>query len=866
MRHRLSNGMELVICPRAGANVVSIQCVVWAGSLDEAVDERGVAHFLEHMLFKGTESRGVGQIASLVEGAGGDINAYTTFDKTVYYLTMPAEQAKLGFDVLSDAIFASSFDPEEFKREKEVILEEIRRGNDDPGGQIGRKIFADIYEGNEAARPIIGFSEEVKGFSRETLINFWTRWYCPENMSLVVVGQISEEDGRELAESYFGQRSKRRPSSEIRLGSGRHSGLRRVTGKGVRAIIIEGDFEQTRMDIAIGATSIDAPDTALIDAAAYILGGSEASRLQRRLKEQEAVVNAVGASAYTPTFEGVFEISAALEPSQLNSALRSMGRELALIMGAEPATNQEIERARAASRIGRIHREETVDGVARALVSGLTTSMKEQFEGIYENLLNSFIANDLTFALNREWDLGSALIVVLCDKENRPREADLIKSFNDGVQSGQEKTAKKTSANISTQPTVVTHKFEIGNGIPVVYRQIPGSRMFSVVAATEGGLRGEDIANSGVFHATATLLGLATKHKSYDVFSGRIEDMGTVLGGFSGKDSLGFEMHCTEDQIKEMIEYLAESILEPVFPLEQWESYRRETLESLKLQQDSASWICMRRLHQQVFGLHPYALPISGIEKTINNFSAPQLETFFETWRDGGNWVFAVAGGAKPEAVQEYLTQAFRRFAPINRNRQFTGIVTEELKHLGIPESPRRKQEQAHIALAGPGPKWGEAGRAAIDVLINILGGHGGRLFTTLRDQESLAYSVSPLHSQGVFGGMIGAYIATAKDKIDQAIAGLDRELCKISTEGPTEDEITRAKAYILGSHEVSLQRTSAQAMTMGLMELYGMGWNDFATYPDLIRNVDPHQIKKVAGQYFNPSMMKRVIVGDIGR
>ena len=149
----------------------------------------------------------------------------------------------------------------------------------------------------------------------------------------------------------------------------------------------------------------------------------------------------------------------------------------------------------------------------------------------------------------------------------------------------------------------------------------------------------------GSFHAIATLLGLATKSKSYDKFSGRLEDMGSILGGFSGKDSLGFEMHCTEDQISEMMEHLGEAMLEPAFPAEQWESYRRETMESLKLQQDSASWICMRRLHNAVYGEHPYSLPVSGIEKSVNKFSAEALQASFETWRDGGPWVFALRLG-----------------------------------------------------------------------------------------------------------------------------------------------------------------------------------------------------------------------------
>jgi zinc protease len=862
MRTRLDNGIEFVHYPRTGANVATIQCVVWAGSLDERPNERGVAHFLEHMLFKGTDTRGVGQIASLIEGAGGDINAYTTFDKTAFYLTLPSQQAELGFDVLSDAIFNSSFDAAEFEREKEVVLEEIRRGNDDPGGQIGRKIFSTMYDGSEAGRPIIGFSDEVKKFSRDTLVGFWSHWYLPENMTLVVVGNLSTAEAKVLAEKYFGSKTSKNPRKAT-WGSGRHNDIKRANVQGVRAVIIAGDFEQTRMDVAIGAPTIYAPDCAIIDTAAYILGGSEVSRLQRRLKEKEAVVNGIGASAYTPNFEGVFEISAALEPENFEAALRSIGRELSLLTGAEPATQQEVDRARAASRIGRIHREETVDGVARAIVAGMATPMKEKFEEVYENLANSFSPDEVSEALAREWQLENALIVVLCDKSCAPKEPALVAAYLEGVKQGLEAGRKKSGAVASKTQVPTKHSFEVGNGIPVIYRQIPGAKMFSVTAATEGGLRGEDLLSAGSFHAIATLLGLATKAKSYDQFSGRLEDMGSVLGGFSGKDSLGFEMHCTEDQIDEMLDSLGEAMLEPVFPAEQWESYRRETLESLKLQQDSASWICMRRLHNAVYGRHPYSLPISGIEKSVKTFTSQALQASYESWRDDGPWVFAVAGGAPLELVQRKLTAAFKNFAPKKKKRIFSGVAAADLEALGIPLSPRRKQEQAHLALAGSGPGWGTGNRPAMDVLINILGGHGGRLFTTLRDQESLAYSVSPLHSQGMMGGMVGAYIATAVDKVDQAMAGLERELRKVAESGATEDEITRSKSYILGSHVIGLQRTSSQAMTMALMELYGLGWNDFERYPETVRNVSASEITKAAAEFFNPAKMKRVIISS---
>jgi zinc protease len=725
---------------------------------------------------------------------------------------------------------------------------------------MGRKIFSTLYAGTEAGRPVIGFSDEVKHFSRDTLVGFWRRWYRPENMSLVVVGNLPEDDAQKYAKKYFGQNvSANLP--EISCGPARHRSLSRAKSGDVRAIVITGDFEQTRLDVALGAPPMDSPDCPLIDLAAYVLGGSDVSRLQRRLKEKEGIVNAIGASAYTPVFEGVFEVSAALEPSNFEAATFAIARELSLVTSSEPPTQQEVDRARAASRIGKIHREETVDGVARALVSGLATTMKDKFEDVYERLLNESPVDELPPAMRRDWNFNDALIVVLCDKAHAPSEQRLVETFRAGVAEGQKKAVTKPKM-ASANAAVSVHRFTVGSDVPVIYRHIDGAKMFSVSASTEGGLRGEDMASAGIFHALATLLGLATKTKPFEIFSGRIEDLGSVLGGFSGKDSVGFEMHCTEDQVEEMVDCLAHAILEPSFPEEQWDAYRRETLESLKLQQDSASWICMRRLHQEVFGKHPYALPVTGIERTVKDFTAAKLETFFESWRDRGPWVIAIAGGVPVDRVERVMTKSFAGFSPKKSRRDFAATLTEDLSLLGVPLKPRRNQEQAHLALAGSGPKWGDPYRAAIDVLTNIMGGHGGRLFSSLREKESLAYSVSPLHSQGVLGGMIGAYIATSHDKTEQALDGLKRELRKISTEGPTEEEITRAKAYILGSHEIGLQRTSSQSMTMALMELYGQGWDDFMKYPQSVESVDAATIRQAAAKYFDPEKMRKVLVG----
>jgi zinc protease len=172
------------------APVAEFQIWAGAGSADERDDERGLAHFHEHMLFKGTERRGVGEVAGEVEGAGGRINAYTSYDVTVYHATLPSEALETGIDTVSDAVLHSVFDPEEIDREIEVVLEEIRRSEDSPSSVLGNAVFETAFAEHPYRFPILGSHASVASLDRARLRRFYERWYAPDNLTVVVVGSF----------------------------------------------------------------------------------------------------------------------------------------------------------------------------------------------------------------------------------------------------------------------------------------------------------------------------------------------------------------------------------------------------------------------------------------------------------------------------------------------------------------------------------------------------------------------------------------------------------------------------------------------------------------------------------------------------
>ena len=190
---KLPNGLGVLLLESHAAPVAEIE--VWAnvGSADERPGEEGLAHFHEHMLFKGTERRGVGDVAAEVEGAGGRINAFTSFDVTCYHATLPSAEVSTGLDVLSDAVLHSVFDEQEIGREIEVVLEEIRRSEDSPGSVLGNALFAEAYQQHPYRAPILGTHESVASLDRARIRTFFERWYRPDNLSVVVVGEFDRQ-------------------------------------------------------------------------------------------------------------------------------------------------------------------------------------------------------------------------------------------------------------------------------------------------------------------------------------------------------------------------------------------------------------------------------------------------------------------------------------------------------------------------------------------------------------------------------------------------------------------------------------------------------------------------------------------------
>lgn len=331
--HRLSCGIPLLIRRNHEVAVATVDAWVRTGAADEPPEVAGVSHFLEHMLFKGTEHRGLGQIEREIENVGGVCNAGTSYDFTHYYVTLPSASMGVGVDVIADIMRRATLDPGELERERMVILEEYRRKQDHPVGILGERLYEEIFERGPYHESVIGTEQTIAAIDRERMLEYYRKRYTPHSITLVVTGDVQPRQVLDQAERAFAGFDRpvvqMRPDPELSYGLGKRVYVPHPTGG------------EVYVAFAFGSPGMNRPDAVLpLDIAQSILGQGRASRLFQSLKEKQGLCSMI--STYFPTHlrDSLFAVIATCPPDKREPLRRAFIAELEAFAGALPETQQ----------------------------------------------------------------------------------------------------------------------------------------------------------------------------------------------------------------------------------------------------------------------------------------------------------------------------------------------------------------------------------------------------------------------------------------------------------------------------------------------------------------------------------------------
>jgi zinc protease len=830
----MENGLKVILKENRGNPVTAIQIWTKVGSADEKDEEAGMCHFIEHMIFKGTEKRKVREMAKEIESLGGYINAYTSYDQTVYHITIASRYAGTGLDVLADAVQHSTFDPLELEREREVILEEIRMGKDNPSNKLFNQTMSTAFQHHPYRRPIIGFDHTIKFITRDQMVSFFKKWYTPSQMVLIAVGDFEATEMENSVRKTFEEF--RSPSESFPKRNEEPEPM------AARSAVSQGNFKETYLQIAFPITSATHEDTAGLDVLSHILAGGEASRLVQKIKLEKGLVNSVSSSSFTPKDPGLFIIGATLPPENVGKASEAILEEL-IRLRREGITGEELQRVKVNIESDLIYDRQTVQGEARKIGFYEVIAGDVQFEKEYMRRILLIQSEEIQRVVEKYFKPSRMVISLLAPSEKGSLFDEIsLKAIAEKMKFDRSLAEKKERTGVV--------KTVLDNGIRLIVKENRSIPIITIQASFLAGVRFEKEAQNGINQFMAVMLTKGTKNHSSLEIAKKVGKMAGSLNGFSGYNSFGLTFTFLSQHLEEAFSLFTEVMKEPTLDRDEMEKRRRVILASIQQQEDDLGRMVFKLFRKTLFEIHPYRMDSLGSVDSIRRLTQEDLKEYYRQTMAPENMVLTVVGDVD---TNQMVLSVKRALGDLPRGNFVPPSIPQEPPPGKIRRAEIRKEkEQAHFVLGFLGTTLQHGDRYALEVLDAALSGQGGRLFSELRDKESLAYALDFITNPNLDPGFIGVYMGTHPDKLEKAIEAVLRELKRVKEEGVTEEEVDRAKRYLIGNFEIGLQTNGAQANQMSLDELYGLGFDHYQKYPQEIQKIRRKDVQQVAQKYIN--------------
>ncbi|MEW5915965.1 MAG: pitrilysin family protein, partial [Gemmatimonadota bacterium] len=800
-RHRLNNDLTVLVRRDTTAPVAAVVTYVKAGYFDETDDVSGIAHVLEHMYFKGTPARGVGEIAKSTKAAGGYLNASTIYDHTTYYAVLPRDGFPAGLEIQADAYANSLIDADELARELEVIIEEAKRKLDNPSAVATESMYALLHDQHRIRRWRIGHEAPLRALSRGHLLSFYRNFYTPANTILVIVGDIDVEATLRDVERLYGAVPAGEPV--------RTPGPNETAPNSFRYRELSGDIAQAHIAFGWRTPGALHDDTPALDVASAILAMGRSSRLYRAVRERR-YASSIAAYNYTPTEIGVFGAETEGPPERAWDAARATWTEILAFAESGP-TGAELERTRRMNDARWSRRLETMDGQANLLAEWEALGDWRLVGDYYERTM-SLDADAIRSAAARYLTADNAAFLVY-----RPTAAPVFApdaNYARTALAGGERVApaqetprtpaigsRDGSAPEGTEHGVV--RFRSGTGVPVLVYPRPGAALVHIGVFTLGGVAAEPNHSIGLSTLLARGALKGTRALSGDQVAEVSESLGGTIVPSVSPEATGWTLSVPVQRFDEAVALLSHVVEHAAFTQTAVDTERAIALAQLEQLRDDMMRYPLRLAVEAAFAGHPYARLTLGDEETLTAITAPDVADWHAQRILHGRSVIAVVGDVDPAATARLTSRAFSAMHFADN----TPLLDAPTWPIGVTaQSESRDKAQTGLALAFPGPKRTDPERYATEVLTAVASGLGGRFFEELRDRQSLAYTVQVHALVRRRAGAIIAYIGTSPDKEDAARTGLLGEFAKLRNGDVTDAELQRARSYLIGTHAIARQ------------------------------------------------------------
>jgi len=825
----LKNGLTIIVEEDHSAPVASVQAWCGTGSIQEGKWlGAGLSHILEHMLFKGTEKRGAGQIAKQIQDRGGYVNAYTSFDRTVYWIDVPSDGAAEAVDILADAMMHSQLPEKEYSKEQEVIRREFAMGFDDPGRQSSQLMLRTVFSESPFRHPVIGYLDVYNQLTRADVMAYYKARYVPNNLTFVIVGDVDAEKIHAQLEEAFKDQPRQALEPVFIESEPEQIGRREMNE--------EFPTELTRLSLSWRIPGQSHPDIPALDLLGSVLGSGRSSILNEQIREKLGLAHDIDAGIFSLQTDGIFVIDAVSDPDKRTA----VEKEVLTLVGKikqDGAAQAQLDKARRSMLSGQIKSLGTVRGKASDLGSSWLLAKTPNFSKDYLDAIARVTPADLQ-RVAREYLRDDRLNVTSLNPIGSiPKAAD--------AQAAEQKSAVK--------------KFVLSNGLRLLVCENAKLPVVSITAAFRSGLLAETPENNGITKLLSRSMLKGTTSRSASQISDQIESAGGSIGADSGYNSFSASIEVMKPDLRLGLDLMADVLRNPTFAESEVELEKKSQLAGIKAEDEQITAVARNTMREKVFGTHPYALRSLGSPASVRKITPKDLRAFHDQYTVAKNGVLSVFGDVNAEEVLKLVEKNFGELPA--GELAFSAPLAPVALTAAINAVEERDKQQAIVMVGFSGVDILSPDRPALELISEASNDLGSRFFNRIREQLGLAYFVGSGNFNGLAPGCFLFYLGTDPKKVGKVTAEFTDEINKLAKDGLTPEELARAKKKLLGSEAIRNQSNSAFAASVAGDELMGLGFDNYLKRKEQIESVTLEDARRATGKYLNTPARVEVIV-----
>ena len=830
----LPNGLSLILRPDRNAPVISAQAWCRTGSINEGRWlGGGLSHLLEHMLFKGTETRKPGSIDREVQTLGGFMNAYTSLDRTVYWINAPCEAAERVIDILSDIVHRATLPEEELEKEREVIRREMDMGEDDPSTVASRRLFELAFQVDPCRYPVIGHPDVFDRIGRDDLLAYYIERYSPGNIFFVLVGDIDPEWAAEQFLRFWSGVPRAPLPPEVLPTEPRQTAPREG--------VTEGSFELGHFHLGWHMPSVRHPDQPALDVLGTILGDGRSSRLYRKLREGSGLVHGIDAWTCAAGDTGLFGITAIAEGGQCAPAWEAVLEEVRRIRE-EGVSHDELRKALKIFQASTLGSRKTMEGQARDLGSSWMVARNLRFSEIYLEAARRLTPEAVQEVAVRYLDDAARNLAAVLPGGTRSRSGNRPAG------------RRERSASLHT----------LDNGLRLIAREDDRLPFVALRAVFQGGVLAEIEANEGITQLMSRLLSKGAGERDSGTLAEAIDSVGGTLETFAGRNSFGIGIEVLREDLPLGLEILSDMILRPVLGGEQLERERVAQLAGIRARRDQILHYGFQVARRALFGPSGYGLDPQGTVGSVEALSLERIREYYLRLRQPRNCVVAAYGHLDAARLRSRIEERLGPGAWVQDGEGFSLGDQEAFPPEGrVRRSIDKRQEVVIFAFRGTTICTPRA--YALDLLEEACSDLGSRLFVRIREELGLAYSVGARHLPGRIPGYFAFYVLTSPGNARRVEEEVAEEIEVLRREGLDPEELERARAKVIGHKKLARQDLGSMASVAALDELLGFGFRRWEEDAERYREVTREDVCRACVEHFRPEgrVIVRVGPGD---